>query len=113
MKESGKLISTECSVVGITGSISGLKIVQVHENFRILLSTNAELWEVSRAVRNRCAEVHFLSPSELLSQQSVGVKCIELLSSGIRSVALANAITGANANEQFFLDIFLGMKNIA
>jgi len=105
MEENGKLILTECSAVGTTGSISGPKIVQVHENFRILLSTNPELGEVSRAMRNRCVEVNFLSPSELMLQQSAEVICLELLySSGIRAVALANAITVAHANEQYVLD---------
>ena len=60
MENAGDLLLNECS----SGSdISGHRVVSAHSNFRIFLSMNSEMGEVSRAMRNRCVEIALLDPN--------------------------------------------------
>ncbi len=105
LEENGKLILTECSAAGTMGNMTGPKIVQVHKNFRILLSINPEMGEVSRAMRNRCIEINLILSVELQSFESADMQDLELLhSSSIRAVALSNAVAVAHTTEQKNLD---------
>ena len=61
MESGGVLVLTECGIQD-KSRIGTLRVVKPHPNFRIFLSTNPALGEVSRAMRNRCIEVSLLSP---------------------------------------------------
>jgi len=63
LEDEGKLTLTECLVPGVDGVGTGQRDVNAHPNFRIFLSMNAEMGEVSRAMRNRCVEICLIPKS--------------------------------------------------
>ena len=65
MEGSGELVLTECGAGdgdNEAGS-STCRVVKPHPNFKLFLSMDSTSGEVSRAMRNRCVEISFLSPS--------------------------------------------------
>jgi MoxR-like ATPase len=77
LEDDGKLVLSECLVSDKDKGESGQKVVKPHPNFRIFLSMNAEMGDVSRAMRNRCIEVCILPaqakevPRECLDEASL------------------------------------------
>lgn len=111
METDGVLILTECGIQDSDNKSGSPRVVKPHPNFRLFLSSNPSFGEISRAMRNRCIEVSFLSAefpkmnetdekfSSLISSMST-IDTLDLLEKvGIRSSLLANRIVDLHINE--------------
>ena len=59
LEPGGKLLVNECGLQPLTGRP---RVVTPHPRFRLFLSIDPHHGELSRAMRNRCVEIAFLSP---------------------------------------------------
>ena len=112
MEENGTLVLTECSSAGGMGNDFGPKIVQPHKNFRIFLSMNPEIGEVSRAMRNRCVEINLIRTTVGSSIDSDISKDLEALcSSNVTATALSNAMVDIHVAQQANFNKFGGEQH--
>ena len=96
MENDGDLLLNECSS---GGNSSGHRVVSAHANFRIFLSMNSEIGEVSRAMRNRCVEIALLDPNTRNEEDTekilttTAIDLFDVLSNaGISSIEVGNRL---------------------
>jgi MoxR-like ATPase len=96
LEPNGYLMLAECGTDECSG-IAG-RIVNPHPNFRIFLTMDPEYGEISRAMRNRCVEIAVLPNPDTDSALYALDQMSRLWKLGIRSTALAIALS-ENQNE--------------
>ena len=96
MEDDGELLLNECS----SGDESSRhRVVTPHENFRIFLSMNSEIGEVSRAMRNRCVEIALVDPTQQSDGNLLTLPALDILDM-LSSTRIPSVDIGSNMYKQ-------------